>query len=232
MRTRLLRAACAAALSAGLATAVAAAPTTYTSRTSFNTAAPGTLLEDFEEARFTSSLTPSVGTSLNSTTSNAVFSAGEIIPGVTFSTSNGTSLAAISPSVPGAPPTASLGATSGALHVLTFSTPVDAFALDVYTGGTPQVQLFDAANNSLGTFSLTLISGGVTPRYFFGVTTAAAEAPIARATVGAAGTTAQIDDVALRAVVAVPEPGALALAAPALLAMVGLSAVRARRRRA
>lgn len=54
------------------------------SRTAFNAAAPGLPCEDFEEMRLASGGIVGVPAPLNSTTSNAYFLPGEIVPGVNF----------------------------------------------------------------------------------------------------------------------------------------------------
>jgi len=62
-----------------------AALTYYSDRTAFTTANPGLAVEDFEEGRLVQGNYSVFDQPLNSGTDNAVFSPGEILPGVSFS---------------------------------------------------------------------------------------------------------------------------------------------------
>ena len=74
----------------------------YTSRTAFNAANPGLPVEDFEEARLATGTAVRIASPLNSSTSNSVFSPGDILPGLGVASllvSGSSALVAVGPGV-------------------------------------------------------------------------------------------------------------------------------------
>jgi len=61
----------------------------YTTRAAFDAANPGLPVEDFEKARVAATSSAFIFSLLSSTTSNSVFSPGDILPGLTVSTLSG-----------------------------------------------------------------------------------------------------------------------------------------------
>jgi hypothetical protein len=197
------------------APAAPAAVITYANRTAFNTAAPGVPVEGFQNAN--TSTTVAFNGPLSSATNNAVFSPGDILPGITISTnSNAMFLAGAGQS---SNPTLAVGSNTPGSDTLTlqFGPGVTAVAFDLFQNfgggsqsGSPQayqVSLFDTSNVLLGVFPTTVPSGS---GGFFGATSTD---PIGRVTIlGPSlgfGAFEVIDNVAFGE--AVPEPATLAV---------------------
>lgn len=157
---------------------VCAQVVTYSNRGTFNAAAPGSTLVDFEAGSIT---TPSTGDSftgpLNSTTNNSVFSTGAIPAGISFDNSCiATNLTLVGPgfdtggwSSTGGLPSKGLMPNSDACSLnFQFTTPVYALGLDIFAESNYgyRVSLYGAANALIGHYDGT---AGETVAGFLGV---------------------------------------------------------------
>lgn len=204
-------------LLAGAATAVQAQQTNYPSRATFNAAAPGSTLVDFEAGDMGDPANIPSGNVFNgplsSTTDNAIFSAGDIPAGITFSSSCGVNdsllfagagFDAFGWSGTGGFPSKVLLPGSDACSLsMVFAQPVDAVALDVFAESDSgfRVLVFGAGDALLQTIDGT---AGETVPGFFGVVS---QQPITRIEMKAPSGTASgnfeaADNVAFRAYVA------------------------------
>ena len=201
-----------------------AAPLTFfTTHAAFNTAFPGLPVEDFEEGRLVGAAGEIINPPLSSASSNNVFRAGEIRPGMLFQDNPG-------PSVPGGlflnrsgfrgVPSKTLSANSHADSLDIFFTlpaltaEMDLYAVDLVTMNVTYTLNLSIYGNGglLGTRSLSARTDGVP--VFFGVT--AGEA-ITRINVDSTQDIAEfVDNVGFSPV---PEPSALALLGGAGMAL-------------
>jgi hypothetical protein len=210
-----------------LSTPSLAAIVTFTDRTVFNTAAGSLPIEDFEESLAPNGGFTTITGPLDSTSSNAAFSPGDILPGLQLVDRPGPDGAGMNAGGTGL----FAGATKTVLNN-TFSDSLDlifaggtsAIGFDLYSAAAPgslqnasvSIELFDLANASLGVFAASAINTG---SVFFGAVSDSAL--IGRVNVFSQSNGAEtVDNVAFRAAV-VPEPSTYLLCAAGLLALFG-----------
>ena len=192
---------------------VHAALTYYDSRLAFDSSNPGLALEDFEEG------TPETNfdSPLDSTTNNAVFSPGEIVPGVSISTDGSPGfdlrLQQLDTTLVLAPP------SMLRRLVIEFPGGAQAVAMDVFQFNAAGDVILETFGNSgwLGTTRVETSLAGA----FFGVESLGE--PITRIRIDDTDILPGIDDVAFA-----PEPASLALGLIALAALAGAARRRTR----
>jgi len=142
----------------------------YNDRTTFDLAAPGLVIEDFEESMQTDFAFPSP---LDSTTNNLAFSPGDIEPGIAFraSSTSPTELVVLGPGVLGNPGSFIIGPNDfDDFLIISFPSPYDVFAvgfdaLALAGQPTPTDISISSPSGGLGSTNRTL---GTQP-IFFGV---------------------------------------------------------------
>lgn len=209
-----------------------AAVVIYGNSAAFNGAAPGLPVEGFQNAN--TALTSPFNGPLNSATSNAVFSPGDILPGINITDSTPGSvdlfLAGVGQS---SNPSLAVGSNfpgSDAL-ILQFSPGVNAVAFDLFQnfGGGAQsgvnqvyvVSLFDTSNVLIGAFNVNVGSG--TGGFFGGIS----DTTIGSISILGPGGAFEVIDNVHFGLAAVPEPASLL--AWTLLSGVALAGYRLRR---
>lgn len=206
---------------------------TYVDRSAFNLANPGLPLEGFQNAN--TGTAPFTGP-LNSTTNNASFSPGDILPGITFVDNPGPGSSGMFVAGPGqsSNPTTAIGQNSpstDALDIL-LSPGVTAIAFDIFQnfGGGSQsgvTQLYPisvfGSSGLLGSFTASVPSGQAG---FFGVSSTN-PGEITRVSINLTTAFDVIDNVAFGGSASIPEPSTLLLLCTGLF---GLAAVQRKRK--
>jgi hypothetical protein len=212
-----------------------AAPIYYGTRAAFNAANPVTVTETFQAAHLTNAASVFTGPA-NSSTNNATFFPGDILPGVSFDNTpaGGSNLYVAGPNQSGAAQTTlALGSNtpgSAALEI-SFSALVNAAAFDVYQnvgGGAQSGGIINStvdvygSSGLLGSIVLGIPSNGTA---FYGVNTGS-DAITRIVITNSSGSFEVIDNVSFGAA-EVPEPASLVRWS---LGTIGLGLVARRRR--
>jgi hypothetical protein len=209
--------------------------TFYVNRAAFNAANPGLPIEGFQNANTGTSVFTGP---LDSTTNNAQFSPGDILPGITFTDSPGPDAGAMFVVGPGQStnPTTALGVNfpaTDAMDIL-LNPGVSAVALDIFQNfgggaqsGVTQPYVVDIFGTSglLGSTVILVPSGQFG---FFGVSSNVS-GEIVRVSVNNRSAFDVIDNVAFGGA-AVPEPSTLAFAGSLGIGLLALGRSRLRRR--
>lgn len=200
---------------------------TYSSRAMFNSAAPGLPTETFESGLVAASSVTNCNGPLSSASASACFTAGALLPGVTYNAS-GTfqpNMALLGANFPGVGNTSKvLGPNSfGDTFDLTFAM-ANAAGFDVFAGtvaGNINITVFSTTNVQLGLFVISVPIGGT----FFGVVSDSG--PIGRINIASLSISpGELVDNLSFGTTAIPEPASLLLSGGAL---VGLILIRRRR---
>ncbi len=192
----------------------------YSDRGVFSSAAPGLPVEDFELGNVASGSVVGCPSPLDSTSNNACFATGSILPGIQFASSSNPvdGIALVGPGFYGPPSKAIFANYFVDTLSINLLAPANAIGFDVYSlfvGSTIQISIYAPGGTLLGSASVL----ASTAPAFFGVISDGG--PIGSLTLASlSGQAEGIDNVAFgNASAAIPEPGTLSLLGVALLVL-------------
>jgi len=194
----------------------------FSDRSSFDAAAPGLPIEDFEEASIGAMEVAGIPAPLDSTSNNGYFLPGDILPGIQFHTNtthNNDELALLGPGYAGSPSKLIVANYFTDAFYVVLSPGVHAIGFDVHSfmgGGMAGIEVYDPDGFVLGTYDWAAGPAGT----FWGAISDSE--PIGSVRIFDAGGGAEgVDNVAFGEA-AIPEPATLGLSGMALLALAFL----------
>lgn len=177
----------------------------FTDQATFDAAAPGLAIEDFNSSLAGTGDVISAGSIIDASSSSSAFQAGDILPGIAISASTGVMVSLGAGVGPNTTPAVAADLFS-ASSVIDFSEGVTAIGLEVFDffGGNITLNFLGASGGLLGSVNVPSSSA-------FQFVGAISDAPVFQVQLGNSANVTVVDNVAFGNTVSVPSPSALSL---------------------